>query len=198
MNAQTYRYIKCGRCLSGRHCRCWSFNMPSALENQIQTHTCMHSEMHTHMYKYSLKFLNQSVSLHMARPWMQQHWHHTAAFGISATRCPEYNCTGSMCRTGSQSVLTFTFFLFFLLAKPQSYLITLLNPPCIDQTVKLQGAIALSLDHYISTERGLTHDRHHGLGLNKLKLFSTHIKDDSVYHPSLDSQIEKSDYIYSM
>lgn len=79
------------------------------------THACMqkHSEMHTHMYKYSLKFLNQSVSLHMARPWMQQHWHQTAAFGMSATSCPEYNCTGSMWRTGSQSVLTFTLLLFF-------------------------------------------------------------------------------------
>ena len=32
-----------------------------------------HSEIHTNVYKYSLKFLNQSVSLHTARLWMKEH-----------------------------------------------------------------------------------------------------------------------------
>lgn len=80
------------------------------------------------------------------------------------------------------SVNIHLFLSFFCGAKPQSCHITPLKPPCIDQTVRLRGAIALSLDHYISSKRRLTDDRHHGVGLNNLgekrkRVFYVHFKD---------------------
>lgn len=57
-------------------------------------------------------------------------------------------------------------FAFFSVGKTPKLSHYSTEPPYIDQIVKLQGAIALNLDHYISGERGLTHDKHLGVGVN--------------------------------